>query len=100
MQCASSTTSSPVAAARRGSTVSRNEGLLSRSGETSSTSTSPAATADRTSSHSSTLAELIVAARIPARAAAATWLRISASSGDTMTVAPAPRARSNAVATK
>ena len=45
-------------------------------------------------------AELIVRARIPARSAAATWLRISASSGDTITVGPAPRERSSAVATK
>ena len=37
---------------------------------------------------------------IPARPAASTWLRISASSGDTITVGPAPRARSSAVATK
>ena len=37
---------------------------------------------------------------IPARPAASTWLRISASSGDTITVGPAPRARNSAVATK
>src|SRR5262245_17603095 len=37
---------------------------------------------------------------MPARAAASTWLRISASSGETMTVGPAPLARSSAVATK
>ncbi len=42
MQCASSTTSSPQVAASRGSTSSRKPGLLSRSGLTSSTSTSPA----------------------------------------------------------
>ena len=52
------------------------------------------------SAHSVTLAELMVAARIPAPAAASIWLRISASSGDTMTVGPAPAARSSAVATK
>ena len=51
-------------------------------------------------SHSWVLAELIVRAWIPARPAASTWLRISASSGDTITVGPAPRARSSAVATK
>ena len=45
-------------------------------------------------------AELTVAARMPARSAAAIWLRISASSGETMTVAPAPRSRSRAVAMK
>ena len=44
MQCASSTTSSPVAADSFGSTLSRKSGLFSRSGETSSTSTAPAAT--------------------------------------------------------
>jgi hypothetical protein len=37
---------------------------------------------------------------MPAVCAAAIWLRISASSGDTMTVGPAPRSRSKAVATK
>src|ERR1700733_148587 len=52
------------------------------------------------SSHSWVLAELTVRAWVPARPAAATWLRISASSGDTSTVGPAPRARSSAVATK
>src|SRR5215203_3216966 len=51
-------------------------------------------------SHSVTLPELIVAARTPARSAAATWLRISASSGDTMTVAPRPLSRSSLAAMK
>jgi hypothetical protein len=37
---------------------------------------------------------------MPARSAALIWLRMSASSGLTMTVGPAPRARSRAVATK
>ena len=36
------------------------------------------------------LVELIVTALIPARSAAAIWLRISASSGETITVGPAP----------
>ena len=90
MQCASSTTSRPQVAARRGSTSSRKPGLLSRSGLTSSTSTSPALTAVWISSHCSTLVELIVTARMPARSAAAIWLRISASSGETITVGPAP----------
>ena len=44
--------------------------------------------------------ELIVTARIPARDAAATWSRMSASNGDTMTVGPSPPSRSSAVATK
>ena len=42
MQCASSTTSSPQVAASCGSTLSRKSGLFSRSGDSSSTSTSPA----------------------------------------------------------
>ncbi|SCG02279.1 hypothetical protein GA0115255_117044 [Streptomyces sp. Ncost-T6T-2b] len=100
MQWASSTTRSPVAAASFGSTWSRKSGLLSRSGLTSRTSTSPAATSAWTLSHSSVLDELIVRALIPARAAAATWLRISASSGETITVGPLPCARSSEVATK
>ena len=100
MQCASSTTSSPQVAASRGSTSSRNPGLLSRSGLTSSTSTSPAAIARWVSSHCSRLVELMVTARMPARSAAAIWLRISASSGETITVGPAPASRSRRVATK
>ena len=47
------------------------------------------------SDQSVTLLELIVAACTPARSAAATWLRISASSGDTITVGPWPAARSS-----
>ena len=42
---------------------------------------------------SSTLAELTVAARSPARSAAATWSRMSASSGETTSVGPAAGAR-------
>ena len=49
---------------------------------------------------SSLLVELMVAARIPARSAASIWLRISASSGEMITVGPAPRLRIRAVATK
>ena len=71
-----------------GSTSSRKPGLLSRSGETSSTSTSSGRDPALTSSHSSRLAELMVTARMPARSAAATWLRISASSGETITRRP------------
>ena len=67
MQCASSTTSSPVSASS-GSARSANLGLASRSGETSRTSTSSAASASKTCCQSSTLAELTVAARSPARA--------------------------------
>ena len=50
--------------------------------------------------HWSMLVELIVTARMPARSAAAIWLRISASSGLTITVGPAPASRSSLVATK
>ena len=87
-------------AASRGSTSSRKPGLLSRSGLTSSTSTSPARIASWIGSQLSMLVELIVTARIPARSAAAIWLRISASSGETMTVGPAPCSRRSSVATK
>lgn len=59
-----------------------------------------AATSAWTVSHSSVFEELIVRARMPARAAASTWLRISASSGETITVGPLPRSRSSEVATK
>ena len=45
-------------------------------------------------------AELIVAARIPARAADSTWLRINANSGDTIIDGPAPASRSNFAAMK
>ena len=76
--------------ASSGSQLSRNSGLLSRSGLTSRTSTSPAASRARTSCHSVTLPELTVWARTPARAAASTWLRMSDSSGLTMTVGPGP----------
>ena len=46
-------------------------------------------------SHSLELVELIVTARMPARSAAAIWLRIRASSGEMITVGPAPSARSS-----
>src|SRR6266545_544059 len=100
MQCASSMTSSPAAADRAGSTWVRNRGLLSRSGETSSRSTSPAASDRSTSDHSLWLVELIVAARMPMRRAASIWSRISASSGETSSVGPAPASRSSRVARK
>lgn len=100
MQWASSTTSRPVEAASLGSTWSRKSGLFSRSGLTSRTSTAPAATSAWTASHSSVLAELMVRAWMPALAAESTWLRIRASSGETITVGPAPRARSREVAMK
>ncbi|MDQ0310897.1 hypothetical protein J2S46_005453 [Kitasatospora herbaricolor] len=74
--------------------------MFSRSGLTSRMSTAPAATSAWISSHSSVLAELMVRALMPARAAESTWLRIRASSGETITVGPAPRPRSSAVAMK
>lgn len=100
MQWASSTTSRPVVAASLGSIWSRKSTELRRSGLTRRTSVSPRSTSSWMVSHSSGLAELMVRARIPARAAASTWLRMSASSGETITVGPAPRRRSRAVATK
>ncbi len=100
MQWASSTTSRPMRAASGGSSRSRKSGLFSRSGLTSRTSTEPVRSASSTASHSSVLAELMVWALMPARAAASTWLRINASSGETMSVGPAPCARSSPVATK
>ena len=47
-------------------------------------------------SQSSMLVELMVTARMPARSAAAIWLRISASSGETITVGPGALARAAA----
>src|SRR4051812_4377631 len=100
MQCASSTTTRPTRSANSGSIEARNCGLLSRSGLISSRSTASSASSARTSFQASRLVELIVCARIPSREAAAIWLRISASSGETISVGPAPRSRSSAVARK
>ena len=100
MQCASSTTTSPTREANSGSISSRKLGLFSRSGLISSRSTASSASRSRTSSHSSRFVELIVRARMPSRSAAAIWLRISASSGETISAGPAPRSRSSAVARK
>ena len=85
----------PAEPASFGRMRSLKSGLLSRSGLTSSTSTASAAISAPIASQSSMFAELIVRARIPARSAAAIWLRMSASSGDTITVGPAPRSRSS-----
>ena len=52
------------------------------------------------SSHSVMFALLTVSASMPARLAAATWLRISASSGEMITLAPRPRRRSSFAAMK
>ncbi len=93
-------TSRPTRAANSGSICSRKLGLFSRSGLISSRSTASAASSARTSSHSERFVELIVCARSPSRSAAAIWLRISASSGETISVGPAPASRSRRVATK
>ena len=100
MQCASSITTSPAVDASSGSTSSRKPGLFNRSGETSSTSTAPDRIVSYTSPHCSLLALFTVTAWMPARSAAAIWLRINASNGEMITVGPAPPSRSNAVATK
>jgi hypothetical protein len=100
MQCASSTTSRPTRSAKSGSICERNCGLLSRSGLISSRSTASSARSARTSSHASRFVELIVCARMPSLSAAAIWLRIKASSGETISVGPAPCSRSSAVAMK
>ncbi len=100
MQWASSMTSNPQRSASAGSWCSRKLGLLSRSGLTSSRSTESVRSASRTSSHSVALDEFMVTARIPARSAAPIWSRISASSGETMSVGPAPSARRSIVVTK
>ena len=63
-------------------------------------STSSATRALNTPSHSSRLAELMVAADNPARVAASTWSRISASSGDTTSVGPSPAWRRAKAAAK
>ena len=60
----------------------------------------PAAMRSWISSQSSVFAELTVSAAMPARRAAAIWSRMSASSGETTNVGPAPCSRSRAVATK
>ncbi len=64
--------------------------LARRSGEMSRTSIASAARPSWTAVHSSTLPELIVAARRPSRPAIAIWLRISASSGLMISVGPWP----------
>jgi hypothetical protein len=87
-------------AATVGRTSERNAGLLNRSGETRSTSTSSREIAEVISSQSSRFSLLIVKARAPARSAIRIWLRISASSGETRIVGPAPASRSSGVAMK
>ena len=81
-------------------TESRKDGLVSRSGDTRRTSTRPAARSSRTSSHSVMFAELSVRATTPARAAAATWSRMSASNGEMMREGPRPACRMSLAAMK
>ena len=80
------------------SSLAAKRGLPRRSGDTNNTSSSSRSSAANTGSHSSMLVLLTVAARRPARCAAATWSRINASSGDTTNVGPAPLDRSAEVA--
>ena len=84
--------------ASRSSTRRPKPGLARRSGETSSTSTAPAARSASIWLQASMLEELRVAARRPARSAAATWSRIRDSSGETTRAGPAPSLRRMAVA--
>jgi len=74
--------------------------LLKRSGETRSRSTSSRSIAEVIASQSSRFSLLIVKARTPARSAIRIWLRISARSGETRIVGPAPESRSSRVAMK
>ena len=98
MQWASSTTSMPTDRASCGSTSSRKPGALRRSGLIRSRSS--LSTSAWISSHCVMFAELIVAARMPARAAASTWLRMSASSGETIIDGPSPASRNSFAAIK
>ena len=88
MQCTSSITSRPMFSNSCGITSLRNVGLLSRSGEISSRSISPAAIRSKISCQSSRFVELTVSARMPSRSAISSWLRISTSRGETITVGP------------
>ena len=88
-QCASSITSSPHGPSRSGSW--RGEARVGEPFRGDQQHVEPARAQRRParSSQSSTLVELTVAARSPARSAAAIWSRISASSGETTRVGPA-----------
>ncbi len=71
-------------------TAAANSGLASRSGDTSTRSTSSAASRSASSATVVSVDELTVMQRKPSRLAARIWLRISASSGDTSSVGPSP----------
>jgi len=99
MQCASSDHQQPGGAGQLGQHRSRNSGLFNRSGLTSSSrSCRPALLV--TSSHSSVFAEFTVAGLDAGPGRRVDLFRIRGSSGETITVAPCPGARSSAVDTK
>jgi hypothetical protein len=100
MQWASSITSSPTREANNGSICERNCGLSSRSGLMRRRSIASSSSSACTSAQASRFVELTVYARMPSFSAAAIWLRISASSGETMRAGPAPRSRRSAAARK
>ena len=100
MQCASSHTSANARVCIVSNTRRRNPALANRSGAINNRSIWSAAMRSSMSAHESMLDELIVTADRPSRSAAATWSRISASSGDTTIVGPHPRSRSMRVAEK
>ncbi len=91
-------TSRPIWPASPSSTRRPKPGLASRSGDTSSTSIATGAQIVLDAGPLVDVDEFSVAARSPARLAAATWSRINDSSGDTTSVGPAPSARRIAVA--
>ncbi len=93
-------TSIEICAATPASTCVRKRSFARRSGEIKRMSTSPRARVASTWVQSSTLSELIVAARTPMRSAAAIWLRISASNGEISSAGPLPPSRSSFVAMK
>ncbi len=100
MQCASSMTRRPALRLSGPSSRSLKSALLNRSGDTSRRSTAPRRRSCSIRSQSSVLLLLIVTALRCSRDAASIWSRMSANSGDTMMVAPAPLSRSKRVATK
>ena len=95
MQCASSTTSNEMRPPIGTKTSVRKCSFASRSGEMSRISTSFRANAASTACHSSRFSELMVAARMRMRIAAAIWFRISASSGEIKIAGPIACSRSN-----
>ena len=74
--------------------------LANRSGAMSRMSTSSRSNVASTADHSSTLSEVILAARTPIRVAARIWFRIRDSKGDTNRAGPAPASRRSLTAMK